>query len=127
MRPNDRRYSETHEWAKPEAGSYLVGITDFAVEQLGDLTFLKLPPVGRKLRQGEAFGEIESVKAVSELYAPVAGTVLEVNAAAPDALELVRQDPFAAGWFLRIRAESGDGGFGKLLAADAYEKTLGAH
>ncbi|MGH7150331.1 MAG: glycine cleavage system protein GcvH [Planctomycetota bacterium] len=127
MRPDDRRYSETHEWAKPEPGSTLVGITDFAVEQLGDLTFLKLPPVGRKLRRGESFGEIESVKAVSELYAPVAGTVLEVNASAPDALELVRQDPFGAGWFLRIRPEPGDGGYGGLLTADAYEKTLGAH
>ena len=127
MRPDDRRYSDTHEWAQPEQGTYRVGITDFAVEQLGDLTFLKLPPVGRKVRRGESFGEIESVKAVSELYAPVAGTIVEVNAAAPDALDLVRQDPFGAGWLLRIRPESGDGGYDGLLAARDYGKTLEAH
>ncbi|HET6205037.1 MAG TPA: glycine cleavage system protein GcvH [Planctomycetota bacterium] len=127
MRPDDRRYSATHEWARPEQGTYVVGVSDFAVEQLGDLTYLKLPPVGRKVRGGESFGEIESVKAVSELYAPVAGTIVEVNAAAPDALELVRQDPFGTGWLLRIRPEAGDGGFGKLLTAQEYGETLETH
>ena len=125
MRPDDRRFSETHEWARPEAGTYVVGLTDFAVEQLGDLTFLELPPVGRKVRKGESFGEIESVKAVSELYAPVAGTIVEVNVAAPDALDLVRQDPFGAGWLVRIRAE-GDGGFPDLMTAEQYGKSLEA-
>ena len=126
MRPDDRRYADTHEWAKPDQGTYWVGITDFAVEQLGDLTFLKLPPVGRKVRKGESFGEIESVKAVSELYAPITGKILESNQAAPEALDLVKQDPFGAGWLVRIAPE-GDEGFASLLTAAQYGKTLEAH
>ena len=126
MRPQDRRYSDTHEWVKKDGETILVGITDFAVEQLGDLTFLKLPAVGRTMKKGEEFGEIESVKAVSELYSPIAGTIVEVNTSAPDALHLVQQDPFGAGWLIRINPD-GDGGYSSLLTAEQYGKTLESH
>jgi len=123
MRPRDRQYTATHEWAKSEADLVTVGITDFAVERLGDLTFLKLLKPSTTIGCDEPFGEIESVKAVAELYAPVAGTIVEVNEAAPDALDLVAQDPFEAGWLVRIRPSSPQRS-AKLLSAEEYEKTL---
>ena len=123
MRPKDRKYTATHEWAKAEGPLVTVGITDFAVESLGDLTFLKLPNPSLKIAANEPFGEIESVKAVSELYAPIGGTVVEVNDAVPDALDLLAQDPFGAGWLVRIRP-SGPGDLSGLLSAEEYEKTL---
>lgn len=102
----DRRYSETHEWVVVEGGVATIGITDFAQAQLGDVVFLELPRVGLHLEAGQTFGAIESVKAASDLYAPVSGTVVEVNDALGDTPELVNQDPFGAGWLIRLEGAS---------------------
>jgi len=121
MVPTDRRYTKAHEWV-PLAG-YLatVGITKYAADQLGDVVFVELPEAGRALDQFAAFGVVESVKAVSDLYAPVGGDVAETNAALADAPELVNQDPFGAGWMIRIRV-SNEGQVAELLDAAAYEQ-----
>jgi glycine cleavage system H protein len=116
----DRRYTETHEWVDLAGDVATVGITDFAQSQLGDVVFLELPRQGRKLNAGEAFGVIESVKAASDLYAPVAGTVVEVNERLAANPELVNKDPLGEGWLIKVQAEGGlpDG----LLDQGAYEK-----
>ena len=103
----DRRYTETHEWVDVEDGVATIGITDFAQSQLGDVVFLELPRQGRKLSAGETFGVIESVKAASDLYAPVAGTVLEVNERLVSNPELVNKDPLGEGWLIKVQAEGG--------------------
>lgn len=123
MRPNDRKYASSHEWAKKDGALYTVGITDFAVEKLGELVFLDLPKAGKKIAKGERFGEIESVKAVSDLYAPVAGEVVEVNAKVADALDALSKDPFAAGWMIKIKPDA-TSGFEALLDAAGYEKVV---
>jgi glycine cleavage system H protein len=116
----ERYYTETHEWVTVEDGVATVGITDFAQAQLGDVVFLELPRVGRLLEAGDSFGVIESVKAASDLYSPVAGTVLEVNEDLSDHPERVNQDPYGQGWLIRIRM-SGDLGPG-LLDEEAYRR-----
>jgi glycine cleavage system H protein len=108
MRPDDRKYTKTHEWVKLDGDTVLVGITDHAVEQLcsgnvGDLVYCDLPTPGRIVETGETFGEIESVKAVSDLNAPVAGEILETNANIEDHLEILSDDPWNAGWMIRIK------------------------
>ena len=103
----DRRYTETHEWVDVADGVATIGITDFAQSQLGDVVFLELPRQGRKLTAGEAFGVIESVKAASDLYAPVAGTVVEVNDRLAASPELVNKDPLGEGWLIKLQAEGG--------------------
>jgi len=116
----DRRYTETHEWVEVAGDVATVGITDFAQSQLGDVVFLELPRQGRKLGAGESFGVIESVKAASDLYAPVAGTVLEVNERLAANPELVNKDPLGEGWLIKVQTEGGlpDG----LLDQAAYQK-----
>ena len=98
------RFTATHEWVKAAEDGMLVGITDFAQAQLGDVIFLELPEVGRTLAAGERLGVIESVKAASDLYAPVGGRVAEVNASLTDAPEKVNADPYGAGWLIRLEA-----------------------
>ncbi len=98
----ERRYSETHEWVVVDGDVATVGITEYAQAQLGDVVFLELPRVGLHLEAGQTFGAIESVKAASDLYCPVAGTVLEVNEKLSDTPELVNQDPFGAGWLIKL-------------------------
>ena len=118
--PTDLRYTESHEWVRIEDGVATCGITAHAQEQLGDVVYVDLPEVGDTLSRGDEMGEIESVKAVSSLYAPLSGEVVEVNAALEDAPETVNKDPYGAGWLLRIRlsdASEVDG----LLDAAAYE------
>ncbi len=116
----ERRYSETHEWVDVDGGVATVGITDFAQSQLGDVVFLELPRKGRRLTAGEAFGVIESVKAASDLYAPVAGTVVEVNERLAANPELVNNDPLGDGWLIKVEAE---GGLPQnLLDETAYQK-----
>ena len=102
----ERRYSETHEWVMVEGDVATVGITDFAQAQLGDVVFLELPRPGLRLEAGQSFGAIESVKAASDLYAPAAGTVAEVNEKLRDTPELVNQDPFGAGWLIKLQGVS---------------------
>lgn len=126
-RPDDRRYTESHEWVKQDGETVLVGITDFAINELcngneGDLVYCDLPEVGRALEQGETFGEIESVKAVSDLYSPIAGEVVEINGAIEDHLEILSKDPWNQGWLVRIRPNSKDSP--KMMDAPAYEKFL---
>jgi glycine cleavage system H protein len=102
-RPSDLKYSRTHEWVRVEGDVATVGITDYAVEQLGDLAFVDLPEVGGSAKQGERFGEIESTKAVSDLVSPVSGEIVEVNSEVVDDLELISGSPFEKGWLVRIR------------------------
>ena len=119
--PKDLRYTESHEWLKREAdGTFAVGITDHAQEQLGDIVFVEAPQAGRKVAAGEAVGVVESVKAASDIYAPVAGEVVATNAELGSAPEKVNEDAFAA-WMYRIRP-SDPAAWEKLLDAAAYEK-----
>jgi glycine cleavage system H protein len=118
MYPADCKYTTDHEWLKLEGGAGRVGITDFAQKQLGDVVYLDLPQVGRVLKQGDAFGTVESVKAVSELYSPVSGEVVAVNAALAEKPETVNTDPHGS-WMVEIRL-SAPAEVGALLAVDAY-------
>lgn len=102
--PADLRYAKSHEWLKLETdGTALVGISDYAQNSLGDITYVQLPAVGTDLNAGDSFGVVESVKAASDVYAPVAGTVVEVNAALEGAPELVNQAPYGDGWLLKLK------------------------
>jgi glycine cleavage system H protein len=121
--PDDVRYTAEHEWARLEAGVVTVGITSYATEQLGDVVFVELPEVGRVLVAGKAFGVVEAVKTVSDLYAPVAGEVVEVNGAIGDNPALVNQEPYGEGWLVKIRL-SDPAEFGKLLSHVDYEKLV---
>lgn len=103
--PDTVRYAETHEWARPEGDAVRVGISDYAQEQLGALTFVELPNLGDVLRKGEQFGIVESVKAVSEVFMPVGGEILAVNANLVESPELINSDPYGAGWIIEIKAE----------------------
>jgi glycine cleavage system H protein len=117
--PDDLRYSKEHEWVRVEDSHATIGITSFAADELGDIVFVELPEVGSSLAQFGAFGVVESVKAVSDLFSPVSGTVAEVNEALRDAPELLNSDPFGAGWIARVEladASELDG----LMDADAY-------
>ncbi len=125
MRPNDRSYLDTHEWAQLQGDVVTVGITDFAIEQLGELVYLDLPAQGRKLKRGESFGEVESVKAVSDINSPVEGEVLEVNGALTDSLSTLQTDPFRGGWLIKVKV-AGAGAVSGLMDAAAYEKVVAA-
>lgn len=101
------RFAKSHEWARPEGdGLVTVGISAYAVEALTDLVFMQLPEVGRRVKAGDSLGEIESVKAVSDVYAPISGEVVAVNAGLPGALETLGRDPYGDGWMVRIRPDS---------------------
>lgn len=121
MYPSEFRYTKTHEWAKVEGDRVRVGITNYAQEHLGDIVFVELPEVGRQVKQGEAFGVVESVKAVSDCYAPVSGEVVEINEALADKPETLNQDPHGAGWMIVIRM-SDPAELDNLMDAAAYEK-----
>lgn len=121
--PDDVRYTSEHEWAKLENGLVTVGITSYATDQLGDVVFVELPDVGRKLESGKAFGVVEAVKTVSDLFAPVAGEVVEVNGALTDNPAIVNQEPFGEGWMIRLRP-SDPAAFQKLLSHTDYEKLI---
>lgn len=124
MVPKNFRYTKEHEWVAVEGGTGTMGITDFAQQQLGDIVFVELPEVGRAVKAGETLGTIESVKAVSEIYSPVGGTVAEVNAVLVDAPEKLNQDPQGAAWICRITL-SDPAEAGGLLDAAAYEALIG--
>ena len=121
MKPEDLKYAKTHEWVAVDGGVATVGISAFAVEALTDLVFIELPKVGAKVQAEQPFCEVESVKAVSDVYAPVAGEVIEVNTSLPDKLETLSTDPYGAGWIAKIRI-SDEAGLGKLMDYKAYEK-----
>lgn len=125
MRPSDRSYLDSHEWAQLDGDLVTVGITDFAVEQLGELVYLDLPSTGSSVSRGESFGEVESVKAVSDLNSPVSGEVVEINEALPDNLENLQNDPFAGGWLIKVKVSGADALDG-LKDAGAYEEIVAA-
>ena len=120
--PADLKYTKDHEWIRVQGAEAAVGITDFAQRQLGDVVFVELPDVGRKVRQGEVFGTIESVKAVSELFAPVSGEVVAVNGDLGSHPELVNSKPHEA-WMIKVKPENASE-IGSLLDAGAYEALI---
>ncbi len=123
MYPNDFRYSKDHEWVKVEGDEALVGITDFAQHQLGDIIFVELPAVGKDLAQRASIGVVESVKSVSDVYAPVAGQVAAVNEALNQTADLLNKDPHGQGWIVRLKIKDKKELEGLMSAAD-YEKFL---
>ncbi len=124
--PNDRKYSQTHEWFKVDGDVVTIGITQFAADELTDITFVDLPAVGAHVKGGTNFGEIESVKATSELYCAVSGEVVEVNQRLADEPGLVNSDPLGAGWMIKVRAADLSP-LQKLLDGPAYEKMIAEH
>jgi glycine cleavage system H protein len=118
--PNELKYTKTHEWVRAESdGSVTVGITDHAQELLGDMVFIELPEVGANFTSGEECAVVESVKAASDVYIPVAGEITEVNEELADAPETVNQDPYDTGWLFKIQPEDA-GEFEELMDAEAY-------
>ena len=118
--PEELQYTKTHEWVRREEDVATVGITEHAQDELGDVVFIELPERGASFGAGDAFGTVESVKAVSDLYAPVGGEVVEVNEALNDAPEKINEEPYGDGWIIRLRvSEEAD-----LLSAGDYEKVL---
>ena len=122
--PESLRYSEDHEWLRTEGSEAVVGITAHAAEELGDVVFVELPPVGRKLAKDEAFGVIESVKTASDLLAPLAGEVIAVNGALEAEPELVNSEPYEGGWMLRLRLDD-PAAADALMDASAYRDSIG--
>ena len=118
--PEELQYTRSHEWVRREGDVATVGITDHAQDELGDVVFVELPETGATFDVGEAFGTVESVKAVSDLNAPVGGEVVEVNGALEDAPEKINEDPYGDGWILKLRAS----GEGDLLSAEEYEQFI---
>jgi glycine cleavage system H protein len=121
--PDDLRYTADHEWARLEDGKIRVGITDYAQDALGDVVFVQLPEPGTAMESGSTFSEVESTKSVSDIYAPVAGTVIEVNTELADAPQRLNEDPYGEGWICVIEPTDADA-FGTLLDADAYRKLI---
>jgi glycine cleavage system H protein len=123
MYPNDYRYTNEHEWVRVEGDVATVGITDYAQHELGDVVYVELPKPGTKLSAGESFGTVESVKAVSDVYAPVSGEVTQVNSALTDTPETINKDPHEKAWLIKLKlANSAE--LGKLMNAAAYEAFL---
>ena len=120
--PEDRRYTAEHEWARADDGRIVVGITDFAQDQLGDVVFVGLPTPGTEVTAGAPLGEVESTKSVSDIYSPVTGKVIEVNAEVENAPELVNEDPYGRGWLVAI--EAGADTLEGLLSADDYRRLI---
>jgi glycine cleavage system H protein len=122
--PTDRKYLETHEWHQPSGDTVTIGITQFAADELTDITFVQLPKVGAKIEANKRFGEIESVKASSDLYSGVSGTVSEINSALSDNPGLVNRDPYGQAWMIKVKM-SDPRQLEKLLAVDEYLKRAG--
>jgi len=123
MYPDDYYYTKDHEWIKVEGEKATVGITDFAQKQLGDVLYVELPEVGTELEFHQSIGVIESVKAVSDVYSPVSGEVIELNEKLNDSPELVNQDPHGKGWIIRVKIKD-EAELQKLMSADEYEKFI---
>ncbi len=120
---SERRYTEDHEWVSIEGDTATIGISDHAQEQLGDVVFVELPEEGTEFAEGAQAATVESVKAASEIYTPVAGEVVEINGALNDSPDLVNSDPFGDGWFFRIKVADA-GAAGKLMDEAAYKEYL---
>jgi len=124
--PNDRKYSQTHEWFKAEGDQVTIGITQFAADELTDITFVDLPKIGARIEGGSHFGEVESVKATSELFSAVSGEVIAVNERLGDEPGLLNSDPFGAGWLLKLRCTDVSP-LSKLMDGAAYDKMIAQH
>jgi len=122
MNPQDLLYTASHEWVRREA-VVTIGITDFAQDQLGDVVFVEVPEPGASLKKGDPFGSVESVKTVSDLYAPISGTIVEVNSALVDRPELVNSSPYDSGWLLKVDPDPAED-FADLLDSAAYESRI---
>lgn len=120
--PDDRRYTREHEWARLDGGRVVVGITDFAQDQLGDVVFVGLPEAGTQVTAGQPLGEVESTKSVADVYSPVTGTVVEANAVVQQSPELVNEDPYGRGWLVALDAAGTD--LDELLTADQYRALI---
>lgn len=123
MYPEDYRYTKEHEWVRSDGATAKVGITTFAQKELGDIVYVDLPAAGKKYNPGEAFGSIESVKAVSEIYAPASMEILEVNPKLKDQPEIINSDPHGEGWLVRVKLLNADEP-GALLTAAQYEELI---
>ena len=123
--PDDLKYTKTHEWVRKKDGVIEAGITDFAQHQLSDITYVELPELNRHLDAGEEAVVVESIKAASDVYAPIAGTIVEVNEALANTPEVINSDPFGAGWIFRMKPDHADD-VDALLSAEAYEANLPA-
>jgi glycine cleavage system H protein len=121
--PDDRRYTQDHEWARLEDGRVRIGITDYAQDALGDVVFVQLPEQGMKVAAGASFSEVESTKSVSDIYAPVAGTVVDVNAELADAPQRLNEDPYGEGWICVIEPADA-AAFESLLDAAGYQQLI---
>jgi glycine cleavage system H protein len=119
--PEELQYTKSHEWVRTEGDTATIGITDHAQEELGDIVYIELPEQGATFEAGESFGTVESVKAVSDLYTPVGGEVVEVNEALEDSPEKINEDPYGEGWMVKLRI-SGEGT--GLLSPDEYQQVL---
>lgn len=119
--PQDLLYNTSHEWIRIDGDQVIIGISDYAQISLGDVVFIELPDVGRTLSKGEPFGVVESVKAASDVYAPIGGEVIEINEALLDTPETVNEDPYGEGWMIKLRASDLEAERGGLLDAAAYE------
>jgi glycine cleavage system H protein len=124
LNPADRRYTTEHEWIKAEGEHYIVGITAFAQDQLGDIVYVELPKVGDRIQAGNTFGVIESVKTASDLYAPVSGEVVEVNSELVDQPQVVNGDPYSGGWMIKVKVDDPTQ-VEQLLTADQYSEQTG--
>ena len=125
MYPTDRKYSKEHEWVLAEGDKVKIGITEFAQSELGDIVFVELPEAGKTVAQGDVLGTIESVKAVSEIYSPVSGTVGEPNASLEDSPDVVNSDPHGEGWYCTI-APSAPAEIEALMDAGGYQELIGS-
>ncbi|MCX8007126.1 MAG: glycine cleavage system protein GcvH [Coriobacteriia bacterium] len=121
MYPSDLKYDREHEWVRLDGDVATIGITDYAQDQLGEVVYVDLPSVGDEVSAGESFGEIESVKSVSELFSPVSGEVVEVNAALADAPETVNASPYEDGWMIKVRVADPATALDGLMSAEEYE------
>jgi glycine cleavage system H protein len=121
--PEELRYAEDHEWAKAQGDTVVIGISDYAQDQLGDVVFVELPQVGDTFAKGDEFGTVESVKAVSELYMPVGGEIVAANTALEDAPELVNNEPYTGGWMVEVKVQNA-GELDTLMTRDAYLNLL---
>ena len=116
--PDDRRYTKEHEWARKDGGRIVIGITDYAQDQLGDVVFVGLPETGAQVEAGKPLGEVESTKSVSDVYSPVSGTVIEKNPEIESNPELINDDPYGKGWLVAVEAEGVD--LDSLMSAEEY-------
>ena len=121
--PDDLRYTADHEWARLEGGRIRIGITDYAQDALGDVVFVQLPEPGTPVVAGASFSEVESTKSVSDVYAPITGTVVEINAELAEAPQRLNEDPYGDGWLCVIEPSDANA-FAQLLDADAYQKLI---